>query len=235
MQATRYSGPSRSHHRTPERASRETDRGYPVSDTLRTIAARAALAKRMGELLAERTTDTRDEVLAALLDLRREHGMKSAVITLPDGTPIGTVTLTEPNDSFQVVDDKAFLRWVEDNHPNEVEYVPTVRPSFKKMLLEGWAENTTDDGVVVTDKETGEQVTVAGVSFIPAPAPTSFSIKFTNDKKRGIDGRERAAEYLDRLGFHAPAIEALEPEPAAAGATVAGEVVRNEQDEQVPA
>lgn len=199
--------------------------------SLKTLSLKVALAKVMSELVAERVSAARDAVLEATLDLHRQVGLKSVDVDLPDGTNVGTISLTQPKDKFAVVDRNAFIAWVEQNHPGEVEYVPTVRPSFEKVLLEKWAESTSD-GVVITDTDTGEQKPVDGVEFKPAGDPTAFSIRFAKDAKKGIDGREKVAEYLDTLGLGQFGIESSADELTN---VVASEVVKDEQDAEVPA
>lgn len=46
---------------------------------------------------------------------------------------IASVSMTDPSPKATVVDEAAFLRWVQDNHPTEV--VSTVRDSYRAELL----------------------------------------------------------------------------------------------------
>jgi hypothetical protein len=53
-----------------------------------------------------------------------------------DGELVGTVTIVNGRRSARVVDDAAFLRWVKENHPSEVQTVESVRPAFIGALLD---------------------------------------------------------------------------------------------------
>lgn len=57
-----------------------------------------------------------------------------AVAALPDGTTVGTVTMTHGAASAKVVDEQAFTAWVQDNYPTEI--VEQVRPAFKRSVLD---------------------------------------------------------------------------------------------------
>jgi hypothetical protein len=52
---------------------------------------------------------------------------------LPDGTRLGKVTKAAGKSTPQVVDESAFLNWVEQNHPSEIQ--SSVRPAFRDKIL----------------------------------------------------------------------------------------------------
>ena len=58
----------------------------------------------------------------------------SKAATLPDGILLGKVTKTRGRATPTVKDEAAFLRWVQDNHPEEIE--PTVRAAYRTKVLE---------------------------------------------------------------------------------------------------
>jgi hypothetical protein len=76
----------------------------------------------------------------------------------PKGSKLGTVTMTEGSEYVAVKDSAAFLAWVIENHPDEVESNPTVRPAFSKAVT----ESVKRDGGWI-DPESGELVEVPGV------------------------------------------------------------------------
>lgn len=58
---------------------------------------------------------------------------------LPDGTEIGAVTLASGKKSAKVNDDDAYLAWVLETHPEEVEQITTtvtrVKPDYTERTL----------------------------------------------------------------------------------------------------
>lgn len=65
--------------------------------------------------------------------------------TLPDGTEIGSVTLAKGKTTAKLTDDKKYLEWVLENHPDEIEQVKItrVKPGFTERLL-NFARQTGD-------------------------------------------------------------------------------------------
>lgn len=53
--------------------------------------------------------------------------------SLPDGTRLGKVTKASGKQTPQVVDEHAFLTWVQQNHPSEIQ--ESVRPAFRDKIL----------------------------------------------------------------------------------------------------
>lgn len=151
--------------------------------TLRDEAARLAVLGALRDRLNEEIATSRGHVWAGLVAARRVLGMKSATVTLPDGTKVGTVTITEP-DSGVDVDTTAFLAWCQEHHPDEV--VPAVRESFRRAVL---------GGLVEVDGEFFYKGTlVPWARLRPAGDPTSFSYRPSPDAAKAIldayrDGR----------------------------------------------
>ena len=50
-------------------------------------------------------------------------------------TPLGPVSVATPKPKVVIIDDRKFLRWVLENHPEEVEQ--TVRDAFTKVFVAG--------------------------------------------------------------------------------------------------
>lgn len=59
-----------------------------------------------------------------------------AVAALPDGTAVGTVTITQGRESLRVTDEAAFLAWVKEHRPDQVETVERVHKAYRKHVLD---------------------------------------------------------------------------------------------------
>jgi hypothetical protein len=70
---------------------------------------------------------------------------------LPDGTKLGTVTLTKPPRDVIVYDEAALLAWVTEHRPDEI--TRAIRPAYLKRLK----ELCRDDGLAY-DERTGEVI-----------------------------------------------------------------------------
>lgn len=66
----------------------------------------------------------------------------------PSGKEVGKVWVSDPKARTVVTDSEAFVRWVQENHPEEVVMIPTVRSSYRDALIKA-------DGI---DPTTGEEV-----------------------------------------------------------------------------
>lgn len=89
------------------------------------------------------------EISAEFLSQMEEGDAKAA--TLPDGVRLGKVTKSGGKQTPTVTDEKAFLAWVQKNHPTEIE--TTVRPAFRDKVLasaktHGTAVDTTTGEVI---------------------------------------------------------------------------------------
>lgn len=96
---------------------------------LPSAARRLAAIKVFENVVAAEKTGARSEVVTAATAL----GMKVMNILMPDGTTLGTLSITKGKKTAKVVDERAFLAWVKKNAPTEV--VETVRDSYRKSLL----------------------------------------------------------------------------------------------------
>jgi hypothetical protein len=77
---------------------------------------------------------------------------------------LGQVSLTEPKITAQVTDREAFLKYVTEARPTEVETVTVVRPAYETALL---AELTQRGAIVDRDG-----MEVSGVEFRAASTPS---------------------------------------------------------------
>lgn len=149
--------------------------------SLKILTARTAVLKALRDAIDAELSGSRADVLDGLLDAKASLGVKSVDVTLPDGTKVASVTLTEPKGRIAVTNDEAFARYVLDRWPDEVAM--TVRSAWQKKLLARLKD--AGDGDVV-DPETGELVD--GVTAYPPADPSSFSLRYADG------GRERIAD-----------------------------------------
>lgn len=154
---------------------------------------RFAFKKAVLDSLTAEIKKDREEHLKPLVEEWRRSGNKSFSVTLPDGTKIGSVTLTEGTDATVIADDTAFFIWMKANHPEEIETITEpekviparsyeqVKPAALNRLLED--EFVQADNMIVTKE--GEPV--PGVEFVKAPAPSQFSVTYVGAKTADKD------------------------------------------------
>lgn len=124
-----------------------------LPERTRTIAA----LKVLSEIVGKQTIADKDALMSALRDL----GVKGSVdAVMPDGTPIGTVTMNKGRTVAAVNDRAAFTAWVAKNHPQQVSEVTTtvVRPAFEMAVLKS-AQKAGEP----VDVKTGEAIPGVGV------------------------------------------------------------------------
>jgi hypothetical protein len=95
------------------------------------IALALVVLKVLGDQVKEGKAAADEQLRASAMPEDRTAAL------LPDGAKVGTVNLNNGRVSARVTDRKAFTAWVQSMHPGEVEQVPTVRPAFEKLLLDG--------------------------------------------------------------------------------------------------
>jgi hypothetical protein len=101
---------------------------------LKRLALRVATLKTLTDRIEEVDKDARTELLAAMQTV----GADKVTPELPDGTKISSVSVAGGDKvTARVTDPEAFLRWVKENKPAEVE--ERVRDSYKKKLLDDLA------------------------------------------------------------------------------------------------
>lgn len=143
----------------------------------------------------------KNERAAAFETLRKQYdetGATNAVIRLPDGTKIASLTLTIPEPRVESTDEAALIAWVEEHYPTEVEYVAQIRPAFLTALM-GRIE-TGDDGSVFDPALDG--LLVDGLQLKDAAEPSSFSTRWTKKdeslaKLQALLGRDEIAALLE--------------------------------------
>lgn len=121
--------------------------------------ARTAVLRRMVlKFITDRLGDAKDVLDADVLSVLDRGDRKKAV--LPDGTDVGTLSVSDPKPETKVVNAAALEAWVMAEVPHQIELVPAVAayhrvyPAFVTKLV---AECEVVDGELVWP-ETGELV-----------------------------------------------------------------------------
>ncbi|GAA3077122.1 hypothetical protein [Streptosporangium carneum] len=137
---------------------------------LKDSATRVAVLRVLRDIVDAAYEAERRTVLDGLRAARAEFAVKSIRTTLPDHTPIATITLIDPQPAVVVADEDAFTAWVVANHPSEVETLIRVRPAWQRAFLTHLVARDP-----VADPHTGE--VIPGLTAVPASAPRSFSLR----------------------------------------------------------
>jgi hypothetical protein len=114
---------------------------------LKADAMQVAALKTLVDEIAKFDKPARAKLLADM----QEIGAEKITAELPDGTVVASVSVAggQGVKAF-VTDDRAFLAWVKDNRPTEVE--ERVSDAFKKRFLDDLAKTgETVPGVDLTD------------------------------------------------------------------------------------
>lgn len=146
--------------------------------SLKDTAYRLAVLKALRDAVAAEEANARVFALGDLTAAAEDMGVRSVDVSLPDGTKIATLSLAGGEDKVAVVGEIAFTRWVEENHPTEVETVTRVRSSYLAAVLKAGGVDTV----------TGELV--PGVGAVPGSRYTT--VRYTPD------GREAVARAWQR-------------------------------------
>lgn len=123
------------------------------------LLVRAAALTFLTDRLAKAQASVRAELMQIMKPGER------AIAALSSGEEVGTVTIGKPALSASVVDEDAFIRWVEENRPDEI--VGMVRSSYRTAVLamcKAAGEPVTVDGEVVP----GVRVAHGSPSYRPA-------------------------------------------------------------------
>lgn len=154
--------------------------------------------------------EARAEVFEDLMELRRSAGLKSAQVTLPDSTVVGSVTLTDKKARGAFIhDEDALLEWVKVVAPQYVQTVPevyipehqSVSAAFVAELLPYLEDGKNGDAI------DGNGEVVPGVTFDGrVPDPDTFSIKFTATGRDQVVKAWREGKLADLLPSAAPAL-----------------------------
>lgn len=201
--------------------------------SMKDAALAFTLRKTVSDRVAAEVKTERTALEDRILTRMKEEGVKQTIVTLPDGTPVATLTVTQPSRKTET-DDAALLAWAKENHPEWVE-------TIEHPAQEAWTEERIDaaalkaaklqpanGGVVVTAD--GEEV--QGMTH-HVPAPTSFSTKYADGGAQAVLDAYLAGELSDLpLGDTLP-----RPRELPAGVPVAPEAEEADviSGEEIPA
>ncbi len=146
--------------------------------SLKDDATRVAVLKALRDTVDAEYEAARLRLLDGLRASRAEVGLKSMRVTLPDDTPVATVTVVDPRPTVVVVDEDTFTTWVAERYPTEVETRVKVRSSWQRHFVATLATPGATPGASpgpVADPRTGE--VVPGLATRPACEPRSFSLR----------------------------------------------------------
>jgi hypothetical protein len=125
---------------------------------LKEIALKVAVLSMLADKVKAALMDARSDQAAAMKDV----GADGVNVELPDGQRVARVSLVAGRASARIADAGDFLKWVVQNHPEEIEIVPAheqVRPAFVNQLL----ADACATGQPV-DVDTGELIPGIGVT-----------------------------------------------------------------------
>jgi hypothetical protein len=137
---------------------------------LKDSATRVAVLRVLRDTVDAAYEAERRTVLNGLRAARAEFALKSIRVTLPDQTPVATITLIDPQPAVVVADEDAFTAWVAANHPHEVETLVRVRPGWQRKFLTHLSALDP-----IADPHTGE--VIPGLKVLSASVPRSFSLR----------------------------------------------------------
>lgn len=162
--------------------------------SLADIAATEAVLKALHDEIGDRLKAVRADMQAGL---DSADGVRQVAATLPDGTLVAKISLTDPTPAAQVTDPAAFTAWVRDHHPDKGaivrRFVVEVRPATQTALL---AEITAAGVPQWCDAETGEVHTVPGVEIRPTRS-RSHSVRFEKAGREQVARAWQAGELAD--------------------------------------
>ncbi len=121
------------------------------------LARTVAALKAVGEILGSQQSTEKDALLRALKDA----GIKQQEVTLPDGSKLASISVAAGRTTARITDSAAFLEWVFNHHPSEIETLKTtrVRPAYERSVLEAAkkaGEPVDATGEIVPGVEVGE-------------------------------------------------------------------------------
>ncbi|WP_405561888.1 hypothetical protein [Streptomyces sp. NBC_01180] len=155
------------------------------------ITRKATLTALSDAIKAELAT-VNTEVQWQLEQHAKATGSTKYDAPLPDGTKVGSITLTGGERAAKITDDAAFMAWVRETYPTEatVQIVKAVRTTFTTRVL---AEMTAAGVSQIADPETGEVHDVPGVEIRPSRARSNRLTFSRATKAQPLTGRELVA------------------------------------------
>ena len=158
-----------------------TNKTTPDEVPMRDAALGFALRKTIGDRVTAEVKGERLDLQDRLLQRMRDEGVKQTQVSLPDGTPVATLTVSQPRPVVEAVDPEALLEWARENRP---EWVETV----EHEAVAAWTEHRLTPealaGKGLTQAPGGTLVTADGEA-VPGlrrttPAVKSFAVKYAD-------------------------------------------------------
>ena len=148
--------------------------------TLKERNLKFLLMKTLSDMVKTETESERSELMDSLLAQFEETGTKSFSIQIPGAEKVATFTISEPKPGHKVNSDE-LLSWCLVHRPDLVETLrhPMV-PAWDEHRLRGDVEKviTSEYKLACDTYITDEGEPVAGVEYVPAGTPKSFSVRY---------------------------------------------------------
>ncbi|MEU7046065.1 hypothetical protein AB0A77_34115 [Streptomyces varsoviensis] len=173
------------------------------AEDVKAATTREAVLKALLDEVKAAYEEARTEVQHHLDAAQEASGARQFAAALPDGTKVGTVSLTGGDPAAQITDRAAFVAWARTEFPAErvTRIVKDVREAFAERLLD---EMTAAGVPAVVDPESGEVHDVPGVEIRPTRR-RSHSVRFAKG------GRELVGEAWREGTLAALVLPALAP------------------------
>ncbi|MEK2479010.1 hypothetical protein [Streptomyces noursei] len=148
---------------------------------IKAATTREAVLKALLDEVKAAYEEARAEVQYHLDAAQEATGARQFAAALPDGTKVGTISLTGGEPAAQIVDEEAFTVWARTAFPAErvTRIVKEVRAAFVERLL---GEMTAAGVPQVVDPASGEVHEVPGVEIRPT-RKRSHSVRFAKGGK----------------------------------------------------
>lgn len=189
---------------TPDEATTTTPTPSPDPAAIKEATTREAVLKALLDEVKAAYEEARTEVQHHLDAAQQTSGARQFSAALPDGTQVGTISLTGGEPAAQITDEDAFTEWARAAFPSErvTRIVRSVQAAFTSRLLD---EMTAAGAAQVVDPESGEVHEVPGVEIRPT-RKRSHSVRFAKA------GREAVGEAWRRGELAPLALPALVPD-----------------------
>ena len=187
----------------------------PVAETIdvRAATTREAVLKALLDEVKAAYEEARTEVQHALDAQQQGTGGTAFTATLPDGTKIGKIALSDPKPEAKILDREAFVTWAREVCPSSeriTRIVKDVQPAWiTKILGEMTAAQAAEVEIV-------DETTVEIVKHSPPGVEIKASRAKTHSLRYAKGGRDLVAEAWRRGELAELALPALAPPQAPA-------------------
>lgn len=157
------------------------------------------LRKAISDRVAAQVKGERADIFQELRDLQKKLGVKQLQVNLPDGTPVATITVSQPSTKLQADPDQ-LLEYLDRTGREDlvdVEVIPAQAERTVRRIKPHALEALTTDVAWID----GHPVNAEGemLEFITqeTPAPSSFTVKYAAPKGQ-MKGDDRLIQsWLD--------------------------------------